>query len=93
MMCEHRELSIPELAAKSRIRASHFARYIRLNYLAPDIVASILDGTQPEKLNRKQVLSSNIPTDWALQRRLFGFAEPKREMRIPPGGLWKRKGA
>lgn len=91
LMCEHRELSIPELAEKSGMRPSQFSRYIRLNYLAPDIIASILDGTQPEELSRKHVLSSSIPTDWALQRRLFGFSQPMREVRVPDGGLWKRK--
>jgi DNA invertase Pin-like site-specific DNA recombinase len=45
---KHRDLAVPELAKMMRIRASQFARLVRVNYLAPDIVAAILDGAQPE---------------------------------------------
>jgi hypothetical protein len=51
------------------------ARILRLNYLAPDIIASILDGTNPPGLTRKQLVRADLPMDWSLQRRLFGFAE------------------
>ncbi len=87
----HRDLAIPELAMMMRMRASQFARLVRINYLAPDIVAAILDGTQPSALTRKHLLMSNIPTDWALQRRLFGFAVPRRA--VSPrrsDGMWPR---
>jgi DNA invertase Pin-like site-specific DNA recombinase len=85
----NRELSIPELAEMKRMRASQFCRLIRVNYLAPDITAAILDGTQPSELTRKTLLSSNIPTDWALQRRLFGFPVPRRDpLPIKKDGMW-----
>ncbi len=88
----HRELSIPDLAEKRGMRPSQFARLIRVNYLAPDIVTSILDGTQPQELTRKGLLSSNIPTDWALQRRLLGFPVPEREPIVQRDtGLWSPK--
>ncbi|QDH33914.1 recombinase family protein [Porphyrobacter sp. YT40] len=89
---EHRELGVPELAKKQRMRASQFSRLIRVNYLAPDIVTAILDGTQPENLTRQKLLATNIPTDWGLQRRLLGFAVPRRDPL--PGkhdGMWPRK--
>ena len=85
---EHRDWSIDELAKKQRCRPTHFARLIRLNYLAPDIVTAILDGTQPEGLDRKTLLMSNVPTDWALQRELYGFPAPVR--RIAPRNLFGR---
>jgi DNA invertase Pin-like site-specific DNA recombinase len=86
-----RDLSVPELARLSRMRPSQFARLIRINYLAPDIVTAIRDGKQPEALTRKQLLASVIPTDWSLQRRLLGFPMPERP-RPPerPGGMWPR---
>lgn len=89
---QNRELSIIELAKKKRIRPAQFARLIRVNYLAPDIVTSILDGTQPQNLTRKELLLSNIPTDWSLQRRLFGFPVPQRdEPQHRQAGMWPRK--
>tara|TARA_R110000787_G_scaffold5442_1_gene19828 strand:- start:9344 stop:9547 length:204 start_codon:yes stop_codon:yes gene_type:complete len=62
-----------------------------LNYLAPDIVTAILDGTQPTTLTRKIVLESNIPTDWAIQRQLFGFSAPERRIaaqQLFGRGMW-----
>ncbi|MEP2608552.1 MAG: recombinase family protein [Cyclobacteriaceae bacterium] len=88
---ENRELSIDELSKRQGCRPTFFARLIRLNYLAPDIVTAIIDGVQPSELTRKQLLESNVPTDWALQRRLFGFPEPKRDItpRVLFGrGMW-----
>ncbi len=50
-------------------------KLLRLNYLAPDIVTSILDGTQPGNLTRRTLLDANLPTDWPMQRKLFGIPE------------------
>lgn len=85
---EHRDWSIDDLAYKQNCRPTFFARLIRLNYLAPDIVTAILDGTQPATLTRYIVLNSNIPTDWAIQRQLFGFPAPERQ--ISPRQLYGR---
>ena len=38
-------------------------------------VAAILDGAQPRQLTRRQLIESNLPLDWSLQRKLFGFPE------------------
>ena len=68
-------------------RPTHFARLVRLNYLAPDIVSAIFDGSQPEGLTRKDVLMSNVPTDWAVQRRLYGsHRRSARSSRTPSSG-------
>lgn len=85
---EHRDLSIEDLARKQGCRPTHFARLIRLNYLAPDIATAILDGTQPAGLDRKTLLDSNVPTSWPVQRRLFGFPAPRRA--ISPRDLFGR---
>lgn len=88
---DHRDLPIEELAKKQGCRPTHFARLIRLNYLAPDIATAIIDGTQPPGLNRKTLLDSNVPTSWAVQRKLFGFPAPERAMKprnLYGRGLW-----
>ncbi len=71
---QRRELSIPELASASRLSPWRFARVLRLNYLAPDIISSILDGTQPGGLTRQKLVKAHLPMDWALQRTLLGFS-------------------
>jgi site-specific DNA recombinase len=53
----------------------HLARMARLSFLAPDIIASILDGKQPERLTARQLLRApDVPLDWRDQRRMFGYA-------------------
>lgn len=52
----------------------HLSRMARLAFLAPDIIAAILDGGQPAQLTARQLLrASEIPLAWSDQRRLFGF--------------------
>nr|WP_294812210.1 hypothetical protein [uncultured Sphingomonas sp.] len=48
-------------------------RALRLNYLAPDIIAAIIDGRQPPDLTRRKLLNTSIPMDWVQQRVLLGF--------------------
>jgi DNA invertase Pin-like site-specific DNA recombinase len=70
-----RDRTLPELARSQNMKAAGFSRLVRLNYLAPDIVAAILDGEQPDGLTRKQLLRFDLPIDWKLQRALLGFAQ------------------
>ncbi|WP_374597894.1 recombinase family protein [Sphingosinicella sp.] len=85
---ENRELDLEALAKIQGCRTAQFARLVRLNYLAPDIITAVFDGTQPPALNRKVLLNSNVPTDWAVQRRLYGFPPPERA--IDPRNLFGR---
>jgi hypothetical protein len=70
-----RDKSLAELAAQSAYTTARFARVLRVNYLAPDIILAILDGTCPATLNRRVLMNSHIPMDWALQRQLLGFGD------------------
>ena len=85
---ENRDCSMESLATQLHCKPGHFSRLIRLNYLAPDIITAILDGTQPATLNRDGLLKANLPMDWALQRKLLGFPAPKRQ--IPERNLFGR---
>ena len=45
-----------------------------LAFLAPDIVATILTGTQPVELTTEVLLRrTDLPLAWAEQRALLGF--------------------
>ncbi|MCL6699848.1 hypothetical protein LZ496_13795 [Sphingomonas sp. NSE70-1] len=77
-----RDKTLAELAATLDWTPSRFARVLRLNYLAPDILLSILDGTCPKSLSQTKLVQATLPMDWALQRQLLGF--PPRPS--PEGG-------
>jgi hypothetical protein len=77
--------TVGELAQRVHCHPKRFTQLARLNYLAPDIIASILDGTQPSGLNCRKLLSAELPMDWTLQRRLLGFPDQPDFMRVAPG--------
>jgi site-specific DNA recombinase len=48
---------------------------VRLSYLSPEIIRTIVAGEQPIELTptRLVALSRNLPHEWQEQRRLLGF--------------------
>lgn len=72
-MLANRSKSISELAREKKMGPTMFARMLRVNYLAPDIQAAIIDGTQPDHVTAWHVLHRAMPLDWEQQRRLLGF--------------------
>jgi DNA invertase Pin-like site-specific DNA recombinase len=79
LVFDNRDVPVPDLAYSLGRKPAHFARLVRLNYLAPDIIAAILDGGQPEGVTRKTLMQLDLPTDWGLQRRLLGFPPRHQE--------------
>jgi site-specific DNA recombinase len=65
--------SLNELAREDRCSRPYVSSLIRLAYLAPDITRAIVNGTQPAQLTLADLMSRDIPLDWAEQRRSFGF--------------------
>ena len=52
----------------------HQGRRARLSYLAPDIVAAIIEGQQPASISGRRLLrAADPPFDWQGQRALLGF--------------------
>jgi hypothetical protein len=65
-----------ELAAREGMSGSYVTRLVRLAFLAPDLLAVIMDGRQPEGLTAAALLREcrrGLPPDWREQRTLLGF--------------------
>jgi hypothetical protein len=66
--------SFAEIARAEGIGRRYVANLIPLAFLAPDIVASILSGTQPVDLTTEVLTKrADLPLDWAEQRAQLGF--------------------
>lgn len=66
--------SVGELAKQEGTTSNFITRMIYRAFLAPDIVRSIMNGTQPATLNSdllKKIVP--LPLDWEDQRKLLGF--------------------
>lgn len=52
----------------------HLWQLLRISWLAPDIIAAIVSGTQPATLTGRRLLrATDIPLDWKAQRAYFQF--------------------
>lgn len=65
--------SLMQIAARLGKCRGGLADMIRISYLAPDIVAAIMDGRQPATLKRKTLMATPLSPDWSEQRRQLGF--------------------
>ncbi len=73
-------ISVDEAAAGMGLKVDYFRVLVRISFLAPDIVAAILEGRQPGSLTRhKLARMSNLPIEWEAQRRALGFTGQLRE--------------
>lgn len=65
--------SVNELSQKFNMNRRYIARLLRLAFLAPDIIESILEGTQPKSLSLYDLIKS-MPVEWDAQRKALSFA-------------------
>jgi hypothetical protein len=66
--------SVAEIAEAEAVGDRYVGRLIPLAFLAPDIVARILSGTQPVDLTTENLTKRiNLPLAWTEQRTLLGF--------------------
>ena len=74
-LAENPGSTLEDVASQQDMGGPYAARLIRLNYLAPDIVAAILDGKQPVDLTATKLMAdTRLPLDWRAQRAALGFA-------------------
>ena len=62
--------TMQEIADKEGVRASYVGRVMDLTLLAPDIIAAVLDGKQPDGLMLRDLMAG-IPLAWPDQRKRF----------------------
>jgi site-specific DNA recombinase len=66
--------SIREIARREKIDEGDVSRFIRVAFLAPDIVDAIVAGRQPVDLTIERLKRlGTLPKCWNEQRRLLGF--------------------
>jgi site-specific DNA recombinase len=66
--------SLNEIAKAEGVTGRYVAHLIPLAFLAPDIVARILSGTQPVDLTTEELTKRiDLPLDWTEQRALLRF--------------------
>ncbi|MCH7644862.1 MAG: recombinase family protein, partial [Myxococcales bacterium] len=69
-----RVLSLVEIAKAEGITDRYVGRVLPLAFLAPDIISSVVTGTQPVQLTAEMLTKrTDLPLDWEDQKSLLGF--------------------
>ena len=67
--------TLEAIARDEGLNPSYTTRLLRLNFLAPDIVAAIAAGHLPPTLTANKLMAdTRLPVDWGDQRKILGFA-------------------
>ena len=66
--------SLADLAEREKLHPRSISNLLPLAFLAPDIVAAIIAGTQPTNLTLEALIKRiDLPAEWAEQRQVLGF--------------------
>ncbi len=66
--------SLVEIAKAEGVTESYVGRLVPLGFLAPDIVESVLAGTQPVHVTTEMLTKRvDLPINWKEQESLLGF--------------------
>ena len=67
-------VSLSELACRDKVERTDAGRFLRMAFLAPDIIEAILQGRQPRDLTfRWMKRLTELPLSWEKQRQVLGF--------------------
>ena len=65
--------SLAQIAVKENVTGSYVSKVFNLNFIAPEIVETILNGEQPRDLKLQDMLIGKFPALWREQKELWGF--------------------
>jgi DNA invertase Pin-like site-specific DNA recombinase len=69
---EEPTLTLQEIATEEGVSSSYATRLLRLAFLAPNIVAAILNGRHPPQLTANRLMDdTRLPLDWTAQGELL----------------------
>ena len=75
MVLHNRGRTMTELAIEAGVGGSYFTRILRLSFLAPEVVKTILRDRHPLELTAKKLAGdTRLPIAWEEQRVRFGIA-------------------
>ena len=88
ILAENPGSTLEDVAAQENMGGPYAARLTRLNYLAPNIVAAILDGKQPVDLTANKLMAdTRFPFDCALNAPRSDLPDRVHSLQTP--GSWR----
>lgn len=73
MLDEKKISSLAEISRKENVTTAYVSKVFNLNFIAPEIVKKIFNGTQPRSLKLQDMISGEVPYLWQEQEELWEF--------------------
>lgn len=70
--------SIHDIAERERVSARFISMHLELAFMAPDVIASVVDGRHPSFMNAQALRTMRLPSIWTEQRSLLAEREAVR---------------
>jgi DNA invertase Pin-like site-specific DNA recombinase len=67
--------SLQELAQREKVSARFISMHLELAFMAPDVIASVVDGRHPSFMNAQALRTMRLPSTWAEQRSALAARE------------------
>jgi proline dehydrogenase len=68
-------LTVAGLAKRENLSGAYVGKILRLNFVSPDIIKTIMDGKQPRGLKLQDFMDNTISDLWEEQKVMFGFSK------------------
>jgi site-specific DNA recombinase len=69
------KLSLQDIAQREKVSARFISMHLELAFMAPDVIASVVDGRHPSFMNAQALRTLRLPSIWTEQRSLLAERE------------------
>lgn len=73
-LTQNSRLTVSRLAERENLSGAYVGKILRLNFVAPYIVKTIMDGKQPRGLKLQDFMDNTISDLWEEQKVMFGVS-------------------
>jgi len=67
--------SLHDIADREKVSARFISMHLELAFMAPDVIASVVDGRHPSFMNAQALRTMRLPAAWTEQRSVLATRE------------------
>lgn len=67
--------SLQDMAEREKVSARFISMHLELAFMAPDVIASVVEGRHPSFMNAQALRTMRLPSIWVEQRSALAARE------------------
>lgn len=71
------KVSLQDIAEREKVSARFISMHLELAFMAPDVIASVVEGRHPSFMNAQVLRTMKLPSTWTEQRSVLAERESK----------------